>query len=164
MAGTLTLNEINVGSNPTSTAISMSKSQCKSCDSTSSRLKLNLCSSCYAKHWRKFNSSKVTEYSKTIKDRFGRAKRQAKLRLLDWDISLEEFAALCGLPCYYCSNLIGEIVLQGSGLDRLDSNIGYNISNVVSCCTKCNIMKSDILTSEEMKKVAELIISIRDHK
>jgi hypothetical protein len=31
-----------------------------------------------------------------------------------------------------------------SGIDRIDSSIGYIEGNVVSCCSKCNTAKSDM--------------------
>ena len=43
-----------------------------------------------------------------------------------------------------------------SGIDRIDSNIGYIKNNVVPCCNKCNTAKS-ILSQNEFK---DLIIKI----
>ena len=35
-----------------------------------------------------------------------------------------------------------------SGIDRVDSNIGYEINNVVSCCNICNRAKSNMKLDE----------------
>jgi uncharacterized protein with PIN domain len=53
-----------------------------------------------------------------------------------FDLTYEEFMLFWNKPCYYCNDEITTI-----GLDRVDNNIGYNVSNVVSCCTTCNRMK-----------------------
>lgn len=136
--------------------------QCEICKTTDAlRWRQNICNSCYLKRWRLNNESKVLEYLKDTENRFKRSKRKAISRNIEWSLSLEEFSETCGQPCYYCDNLIGEIVLYNSGLDRLDNNKGYIKENVVSCCNTCNSIKSNILSLEEMKQVAQLIINLR---
>lgn len=41
-------------------------------------------------------------------------------------------------PCYYCGEL-----REYNGIDRIDSNIGYEDNNIVPCCEICNKMKSN---------------------
>lgn len=43
-------------------------------------------------------------------------------------------------PCFYCGIHIEDHTL---GLDRVDSNLGYLEENVVTCCPRCNRMKSN---------------------
>lgn len=43
--------------------------------------------------------------------------------------------------CYYCG--VSNMTSFG-GLDRLDSTIGYCVSNVVPCCATCNMMKKSL--------------------
>lgn len=67
---------------------------------------------------------------------------------------------LSKLPCYYCglenSNFIkdrikkNDLVIKFNGLDRIDSNDGYYLSNVVSCCKYCNCAKNT-MTQDEFK-------------
>ena len=60
-----------------------------------------------------------------------------------YDLSKEEFMSLWQKPCYYCGDAISTI-----GIDRVDSSIGYTISNVVPCCRFCNVGKLDVPQSE----------------
>lgn len=68
---------------------------------------------------------------------------------------------LISRPCFYCN---GPLNPTGSGLDRRDSSIGYVLDNVVPRCRACNVIKSDLITSEEMLRVAELLKSLRGSK
>lgn len=75
----------------------------------------------------------------------------AKRRGLSFDLSMGEFASFWKKPCSYCGSEIKTI-----GLDRIDSSIGYNISNVVSCCSTCNAMKNNSSNEKwiaQMKKI-----------
>src|ERR1700686_836293 len=98
------------------------------------------------------------------KRRFTEAKHSAKKRKLEWPLTLEEYAALIVLPCFYCENQLGEPVKRSTGLDRLDCDQGYHISNVVSCCYTCNSIKHMFLSPEEMKLVAKTLIEFRKQK
>jgi hypothetical protein len=120
-----------------------------------------MCNPCYSKRWRGINSVRVKIYNKLVETRFDRSKRKAKIRKIDWSLSLEEFKTFYNKPCFYCANKIGNIVSQASGLDRVNNNIGYQFDNVVSCCEACNLIRNVTLSSEEMKQVAQLIISLR---
>jgi hypothetical protein len=64
----------------------------------------------------------------------------AKKRNLDFLLTAKEFEELIKKPCFYC----GQINPSGfNGVDRVENSKGYVIENVVSCCTKCNRMKSN---------------------
>lgn len=49
----------------------------------------------------------------------------------------------------------------GIGLDRLDNAKGYEPGNVVSCCSECNIARSDNFTPEEMKVIGMAIRKVK---
>lgn len=58
--------------------------------------------------------------------------------------------------CFYCGKkdsnsrkdrLTGEL-LSYNGVDRLDSNLGYETDNTVACCSTCNYMKGTLTVSE----------------
>lgn len=70
---------------------------------------------------------------------------QARKRKLEVTITQIEYLELRSLPCHYCG---GELPVFGTGVDRVDSGKGYVTGNTVSCCSICNIAKSD-LTWEE---------------
>lgn len=82
----------------------------------------------------------------------------AKDRGVPFSLSKEEFAGKASQPCYYCglppSNCKrSKKAAKGkeneylwnyyySGLDRLDSRLGYTSRNTVSCCMDCNYAKN----------------------
>ena len=43
------------------------------------------------------------------------------------------------------------------GLDRIDSSIGYQVDNLVSCCSICNQMKSDRNKEEWLDKMFTIL-------
>lgn len=76
--------------------------------------------------------------------------KSALIRGFEWTLTREQFRAVCEQPCHYCGsppserqhrNLSG--ACKTNGIDRIDSNLGYITSNVVPCCTICNLAKSD---------------------
>jgi hypothetical protein len=102
--------------------------------------------------------------TRSPKRRFTEAKHAAKKRKINWSLTLEEYSTLITMPCYYCDNKLGLPVTRATGLDRLDSNKGYELSNVVSSCYMCNCMKHMFLTAEEMKFIAKSLIEFRSQK
>jgi hypothetical protein len=135
---------------------------CLKCETTKSKKwKRGYCNSCYMKIWRNSNLVHIIEYDSSGDRRYKKAQRIAKKRKIDWQITFFDYLKLCNQSCFYCDNKLGKIVLYNIGLDRLDNNKGYIIDNVVSCCESCNMVKGDSLSCEEMKKVAELLISMR---
>lgn len=69
--------------------------------------------------------------------------------------------------CVYCSIPEEELYLWkaivGGRFNRLtvdckDNDIGYMVGNLVLACDKCNVMKGDVLTYEEMRYVGEYFI------
>jgi hypothetical protein len=78
------------------------------------------------------------------------AKRGALQRGYTFTISLEEFKGLIvGRQCYYCTS-------SATGLDRINSDVGYEIDNLVPCCKVCNRMKGTL----DKKRFLEIIQQI----
>lgn len=85
-------------------------------------------------------------------------KHDAKKRNYIFDLTKDEVYAITTLNCSYCGNPPSSISKSGSnsthgdyvynGMDRVDNNVGYIISNVVPCCNICNWMKSNLLISD----------------
>ena len=70
---------------------------------------------------------------------FSSYKSSAKTRkgsASSFELTFEQFMTFWQKPCHYCGDPIKTI-----GLDRTDNNRGYGLSNVVSCCRRCNFMK-----------------------
>jgi len=63
-------------------------------------------------------------------------RHEAKRRGLVFELSRELFRRLIRTPCHYCGR-------AGGGVDRVDSSLGYVFTNVVPCCTTCNLGKRE---------------------
>lgn len=84
---------------------------------------------------------------------------KAAERNLVWDLSKEQFWYVAEEPCVYCGNEGTSYFKQPksspwaspyvyTGVDRIDSKVGYVYSNVQPCCKWCNMAKSN-RTEEE---------------
>lgn len=78
-------------------------------------------------------------YDRTVSGRFNRLKTNSILRKIEINISLNEYEKIVSNPCFYCG---GSLPSVGSGIDRIDSSIGYIIENIRPCCTICNQAKN----------------------
>jgi len=75
----------------------------------------------------------------------------AKIHTRTWAISDNDALSLMAKPCHYCgaspSNVAKGRPDRGSfvynGIDRVDNTKGYEPSNVVTCCRRCNIGKAN---------------------
>jgi hypothetical protein len=111
------------------------------------------------------NSSGALSYCRAHRDsspirRYQHIKRTASTRGMSCNLSFKHFSELISdNTCYYCS---GPMTGTGGGLDRLDSSKGYTKGNVVPCCLQCNVVKSNLLTANEMKLVAKLLKRVRN--
>lgn len=79
---------------------------------------------------------KAIKRGKTPTSRYSCYRSIAKRRNIDFNLTIDEFKALWNKPCHYCGS---EII--GIGVDRIDNTIGYNVKNIVPCCSWCNKMK-----------------------
>jgi len=95
---------------------------------------------------------------------FGNYIRGAKKRGLEFNISREDFYNLTQKECYYCGVLpkqehhikFGVGVFIYNGLDRLNPDVGYEISNLVPCCGKCNKAKSNKTEEGFLKMISDI--------
>ena len=101
------------------------------------------CRSCAKKSTRTYEQLKETAVKSIILD----YKDNASVRGLQFNLTDEEFKNLIFLKCHYCdsgpSNVkkTKKVKVAYNGIDRIDSNLGYSLSNCVPCCSICNIMK-----------------------
>lgn len=76
--------------------------------------------------------------------------RKSKNKKRHFELSAQEFAHIIEKPCFYCGNTASNIVKYGqrqyryNGVDRVNSDLGYSISNCVPCCKLCNYGKRDL--------------------
>lgn len=102
-----------------------------------------------AKEYRTRMVKYIKEYSKkkrlSLTSRYSILRSTAKRRNLDCLISLPEYEKVTSQPCHYCK---GSLSPTGYSLDRINSDIGYVITNVRPCCAICNVAKSDLTELE----------------
>lgn len=99
-----------------------------------------------------------------LRKRFSTARSKARIKGVEFTISLDEYIGVVGgglSKCHYCN---GDLPRIGHCMDRVDNNLGYAKRNVVPCCSRCNSMKGPYLTYAEMKsiwegRVAEALLS-----
>jgi len=87
-----------------------------------------------------------------IERRISQTLNRCKTRGMEIDLSEEDMLSILTSNCHYCGT--SELI----GMDRVDSKIGYLKSNVVPCCSKCNVMKMDLDVDdwfEHMRKILE---------
>lgn len=71
--------------------------------------------------------------------------------------------------CVYCGMTPEEIrVYKGHDalrltVDRMDSNRGYSLDNMVLACPVCNTVKNNVLTYEQMLEVGKMIKMNREN-
>lgn len=102
-----------------------------------------------------------------INDIYRNYKCGAKIRNLNFDLSMDEFKDLIFKNCTYCDTKPSEhfwkitnksyYKLIYNGIDRIDPTGGYTISNCVSCCPQCNYAKSDLDLKDFNKWITQLV-------
>ena len=87
------------------------------------------------------------ENAYTPRGRYAHAKAVAKREEHPWELTFEQYTNLVSSLCTYCN---GQVNPTSIGLDRKDNALGYSVSNATPCCTRCNMMKGDHYTFQEM--------------
>lgn len=83
-------------------------------------------------------------------------KGNAKRRGINFTLTKKDCIILFESNCYYCgvepTSVYKRKKAYGcykyNGIDRIDNSKGYEIKNVVSCCSTCNYAKSDMSVSK----------------
>lgn len=94
----------------------------------------------------------------SLKGRFGRYRDGARVRGIEFSLTLEQFATFWQKACSYCGESIKTI-----GLDRLDNARGYCADNVVACCYFCNRMKMDLTYSAFIARCRVIVDRAEKH-
>lgn len=89
-----------------------------------------------------------------------RYKYRAKDKNKEWSITDELAVNLLSSICYYCGKLrtlrYKNKLYRLNGIDRIDNNTGYTLSNSISCCSKCNEMKMDSSLDEFLFQIKNI--------
>lgn len=101
------------------------------------------------------------EMNKTLRGRFRTLKYAAKKRKRELNLTFDQYSTEVIKPCFYCNdhfrkNEIG----TGVGLDRVDNSKGYILENIVSCCSHCNYLKSDIYSQKQTIAMVQALIKL----
>lgn len=94
-----------------------------------------------AKIWRDSNMEHLAKW-KTLNlcYRITAIKQQARKKSIPWDLAMtdEYCKTLMEGPCAYC---VQPVTTGLHGIDRMNNNAAYTISNCVGCCKMCNFIK-----------------------
>jgi hypothetical protein len=93
-------------------------------------------------------------------------KANAKRRDLAWELTDDHFMDFTSLDCHYCGippssvakpkdSSNGDFIYNG--LDRVDNDLGYVVSNIKPCCPTCNHAKGTMLYSEFMDFIRRIV-------
>lgn len=94
-------------------------------------------------------------------------RHNAKVRDYSFELTMEQFQALCKKPCYYCGADPSMPMFSGrdkskpvafrNGVDRFDNTKGYTVDNCVPCCFSCNQMKSSYSYNDWLKTMRNIL-------
>ncbi len=96
---------------------------------------------------------------------FYRYKYYTNKRKIFWGLSKEEFDILVVKDCTYCGSpprpmlgvkYHGKFYCNLNGIDRKDSQQGYILENCATCCSYCNIMKSDKSIDDFLNQIEKI--------
>jgi hypothetical protein len=94
---------------------------------------------------------KRRDYWASDRGKYASYKSQAKQRGFSFDLTLSQFSGLRSKCCNYCGSK------KLSGVDRVDSRLGYSLDNCVPCCGICNMMKGTLSVDKFMKVIDRII-------
>lgn len=106
------------------------------------------------------NPAKYAALARSDRGKWYEYRGGAKKRKLPWELSFEMFSSLLHAPCAYCDT---SGVEASRGVDRIDSDRGYVLDNVMPCCSKCNWMKRALSFEEFASHVLKIAESLRKH-
>lgn len=122
------------------------------------------CEQAYTKQWRLNNPDKRKnqnkKYNRSIKARFNLMTFRNKRFSQIGQMSLSDYEKILhNSKCIYCN---AKMPSTGVGLDRIDNKIGYIVSNVVTCCGRCNVFRGAGISFEDMLKLKPLLRKLQN--
>jgi|ERR1700693_90646 len=98
-------------------------------------------------------------------------KSSARRRGYTFNLTKEEFRKITSSNCFYCGaspalekESRGGFKYFWNGIDRVENSVGYELNNVVPCCSICNLAKNDLSQDEFLSwvnRIVEFTISQR---
>ena len=132
--------------------------ECKSCGETKPIEKFHkngkkgrhsICAVCRNQRRKTWDKSWKSKPGRIFKE----YKRSASKRNLSFGISEKDFFSFQNSNCHYCGTELDQI-----RLDRVNNSVGYQMDNVVPCCSVCNFLKNTMGKDEFLEHVAKIYI------
>ena len=96
--------------------------------------------------------------------------RGAEIRGHSFNLTIDEFKDIIKNDCHYCGEPpqkstnkilisrgnVNEPPFYYNGIDRINSNMGYEIENCVPCCGTCNYMKNTLSKDDFLFKIQRI--------
>ena len=89
---------------------------------------------------------------KTGKWRANKIKREFSISFKDWIIIIRK-------GCHYCGKSLQ--IGCGISLDRIDNSKGYNLKNVLPCCTRDNMGRGNRFTVKEWEVMVKAYVKYK---
>jgi len=103
-------------------------------------------------------SNKLPDNKAALNRLYYNYRRSAAIRNLEFSLSKRYFIKLITEPCSYC----GDAALNG--IDRINNNQGYTVSNSQPCCGVCNKMKLTMGHKDFLDHIQKIWLYVRrDH-
>lgn len=114
---------------------------------------------------REYNDRHKLPYGKSSFNRLlSSYKRGAKKRNLEFNLNNDQFENMTQQNCYYCGDKpstvqtgkthYGEYIYNG--IDRINNDAGYILSNCVPCCCVCNRMKMKLHIDDFLGRIKKI--------
>lgn len=90
----------------------------------------------------------------------------AKIRGIDFNLTVGEFENITNKPCHYCDgySIDRNPRSKGNGIDRKDSHVGYIIENCVPSCATCNFIKNKMPYDDFITYIKQLYHTIKNYE
>lgn len=117
----------------------------------------------YKEQFKRYNDSRKLSHEQKIeychKKVYKAYKQKCNNKNIQFELTFEEFVSYLHQPCFYCGNIDYNNYngMRYNGIDRLDSKLGYNKDNIVSCCGICNYMKIDYSAKEFIEQCKKIV-------
>jgi hypothetical protein len=110
------------------------------------------CSRVASREWARRNKSSVKEKASSLRGRFSLLRGHSQFTGKECTLTFEQYSYFLSEKCFVtgCCDRV-------SGLDRIDSSIGYTFVNVRPSCERHNEMKNNMTDEETYKKAKEFV-------
>ena len=87
---------------------------------------------------------------------YNKYRTRADDKSLPFELTHEDYNTITNSQCYLCGRKSYE--KHKNGIDRIDNDLGYTMSNIQPCCYSCNFIKKDMVLDELFTKMTEIFM------